>query len=272
MPETIRIEYNVEYLHAMSNVSFSQQPLPLFQICAKILWKTKPTENCIYCWLTSCHLARFYTQIIPIDINVAQFEITQFHPYVDNTSEQPKTNLVNLPIVVYTEEVMPELGSNFVLNCNRSIVKNFMLLHCLYSEHKMSNNFTAKALNMQFGYKVTFECVNKYKIAIPVLRPCYQIFIEYLSEYLNWMSVTDIQLYNTNRYKFFQSPNQLIITNMVKPYSRNLILQNYTPANQTFLSTLCQLNDCWLSICVSILSVFSVGIIVYFVLHIFHLI
>ena len=291
--QAIEITPHVKFLHAMSDAPFAQQPLSLFQSAAKILWKSKQTQNCIYCWLASCHLARFYTQIAPIDMNIAQFDVTQFDCNVDNTSDQPETYSVNRRIVVYNQEFSPELGSNFVLHCNKSIVKKFMLLHCLYTTNQISNCFTNQAVNSRFGFRILFECVNKYEINIPVSRSCYQIFIDYLSEYLNWMSVTDIQLYNTNRYKFFQVPNQVVITNMVAPYSRNLLHQNFTlvkpisnPANrtspvfilsddsvnQTFASTLCSLNDCWLSICVTIMSVFSVGIVTYLALHIFHLI
>ena len=273
-----------ECLYGMTRDVFVMQPMSLFSQCAKILWGKQDEKNCFWCWLAACHLARHHAQF---GTN-AQYT----HLVIDGITE-PRQQLVDQPIVS-TQNLNTQPYLNFDLHCNKSMIKNFMLLHVLYERKLITNSFTNSVGNSKFGYRVSYYGVNSLQFTIPFLRSCRDIFITFLSDYLNWINNDDTDVYVYTNYRAFQAPAWFIIRCKARPYSRNLVQQNYAvcrPSNKKSVQKSDQLiftedsfkdstsiniqqtNHDWkIATCASMMTVFLVGVLTYFILHIFHFI
>ena len=148
-------------------------PSSLFEICASYLWKPRSkmitchssTFNCIFCFLSASHLSRMHAALDSLHF------CTRNTRYVQNYWEEP--------------------GFWFYLSCNSVIAKQFILLHILYEQNKISNDFTKRVLSSQFMFQISLRGTNSISLGSDHLVTCYEIFILYLSQHLKWFSRSD---------------------------------------------------------------------------------
>ena len=152
------------------------QPLSLLELCAVQLWtpriQTRTRDrsfdrNCEFCFLAASHIAR---------------------------SDGALRDVVKIFKLRPLEEILVhnfgrEHGVDFVLKCNKAILKKFIVLHILYAKGQIKTQFSHNFLNKHpWRHQVCYRGTTSLCLSIAHLRTCFDIFILYLCQHLHWIS------------------------------------------------------------------------------------
>lgn len=151
-----------------------RQPQSLLQLCAAQLWSPRietstvcrqlPYNHCQFCYLATCHLVREYGALKE-DIETPRFHLASAYEYE---------------------------RTNFLLKCTKPLLRKFLTLHILYAKGLIQNRASHLFYkNHCWRHTVWYRGALHLSYGVAHLRTCYDIFILYLGEHLNWLSTAD---------------------------------------------------------------------------------